>query len=111
MSDGTLDPVAFLVDFGVEVATSVHAGALRDDGPGADRLGMVEDGVAVIGPVGDEMGRPEALDKGESMGGIIGLSAGQEEADRPSERVDRDVPLRAQSASGTPQSLVFTPPF
>lgn len=111
MTDGSLDPVAFLVDFGIEVAASVHAGALRDDGAGADRLGMVEDGVAVICLVGDEAVGPQACDEREGMGRVAGLAAGEDEADRPSERVDRDVPLARQSASGTPQSLVFAPPF
>jgi len=109
--DGALDPVAFLVDFGIEVAASVHAGALRDDGAGADRLGMVEDGVAVICLVGDEVPGPEALDEGEGVGCVAGLAAGEDEADRPAQRVDRDVPLARQSASGAPQSLVFAPPF
>ena len=111
MPDGSLDPVAFLVDFGIEVAASGHAGPLRDDWAGADRLGMVEDGVAVIGLVGDEVLWPETFDEGEGMGGVVGLAAGQEEADRPSQRVDRDMPLAGQSASGAPQSLVFAAPF
>ncbi len=72
---------------------------------------MVEDCVAVIGFVGDEVQGPQAGDEGEGMGAIAGLTAGQQEADRPPQRVDRDVPLAAQSASGTPQSLVFAAPF
>ena len=111
MADGSLDPIAFLVDSGIEVAASVHAGALRDDRAGADRLGMVEDGVSIVGLVGDEVSWPEAMDEGEGMGGIAGLAAGQEEADRPAQRVDRDMPLAGQSTSGTPQSLVFAAPF
>ena len=67
--------------------------------------------MGVISAVGDDIAGPEAGDQGERMGGIMGLAAGEEEADRPAQRVDRDVPLARQSASGTPQSLVFAPPF
>jgi hypothetical protein len=111
VADGSLDPVAFLVDFGVEGAISVHAGSLRDDRDGADRLDMVEDGVSVIGLVGDDVPWPQAGNERERMGGVTGLAAGEDEADRPAQRVDRDVPLARQSASGAPQSLVFAPPF
>ncbi len=46
------------------------------------------------------------------MSGVVwALAAGEEEADRAAERIDRDVPLGRQSASGTPQSLVFAAPF
>ena len=72
---------------------------------------MVEDGVGVIGFVGDDISGGEAGDEGERMSGVAGLSAGQQEADRASQAVDRDMPLAAQSTSGTPQSLVFAPPF
>lgn len=111
MPDGSLDPVAFLVDFGIEGTASVHAGSLRDDGHGADRLDVVEDGVGVIGLVGDDVPWPQAGDERKSVGGVIGLPSCEDEADRPAERVDRDMPLARQSASGTPQSLVFDPPF
>ncbi len=53
----------------------------------------------------------EAFEQRESLSGIVNLTAGKEEAQRPAERVDRDVPLAGQSSSGTPQSLVFDPPF
>ena len=72
---------------------------------------MVEDGVAVIGFVGDEVAGGEAGDERQGIGGVIGLAAGEDEADRPAEAVDGDMPLAGQSSSGTPQSLVFDPPF
>lgn len=67
--------------------------------------------MGVIGLVGDDVVGPEAVDEGQGMGGVAGLAAGQQEADRPAQRVDGNVPFAAQSASGTPQSLVFAPPF
>lgn len=110
-ADGALDAVAMLVDGWVEIAGPVHAGSLRDDRPGADRLGMVEDGVCVIGSVGDEVAGGETGDQRQGIGGVIGLTSGQEKADRAAEAVDRQMPLAGQSASGTPQSLVLDPPF
>jgi hypothetical protein len=72
---------------------------------------MVEDGVGVIGFVGDYVPGAQALEQRESLGGVVDLTAGEEEAQRPAERVDGDVPLAGQSSSGTPQSLVPDPPF
>ena len=111
MADGSLDLVAFLVDFGIEGAASLHAGALRDDRDGTDRLDVVEDNVGVIGPVGDDVAGLQAGDEGEGVGGVMGLAAGEEEAQGPAESVDGDMPFAGQSTSGTPQSLVFDPPF
>ncbi len=72
---------------------------------------MIEDGVRVIGFVGDEVAGGETGDQRQGVGRVIGLPGGEEEADRPPEAVDRDVPLAGQTSSGTPQSLVPGPPF
>jgi hypothetical protein len=72
---------------------------------------MVENSVAVIGLIGDEVVGGEAGDQWQGIGGVIGLPAGEEEADRPAEAVDRDVPFAGQPSSGAPQSLVLDPPF
>ena len=111
MSDGPLDAIAVLVDGRVEVTFSVHSGALRDDWAGADRLGMIEDGVAVISAIGDEVGGSQAGDQREGIGAVTGLAAGEEEADRPAKGVDGDVPLAGQSSSGTPRAWSLTPLF
>lgn len=111
LADGSLDDVAPFVDFGIEVSGSVHARSLGDDRSGADGLDMVEHGVSVIGLVGDDVSRGEADEQRQRMVGIVGLSTGQEETNWPAKRVDGDVPLAGQSPSGTPQSLVFDPPF
>jgi len=111
LADGPLDAVAVLVDGGIEVARSRHAGALRDDRSGADRLGMVEDGVTVISLVGDDVAGSEAVEQGQRIGGIAGLAAGQQEADWSAETVDRQMPLAGQASSGAPQSLIATAPF
>ena len=72
---------------------------------------MIEDGVGVIGFVGDDVGGGEAGEQRESLSGVVNLAAGEDEAQRSTEAVDGDMPLAGQSSSGTPQSLVFDPPF
>lgn len=72
---------------------------------------MVEDGVAVVGLVGDDVASGEAVEQRERVGGVVGLAAGEQEADRSAEAVDRQVPLARQTSSGAPQSLVATAPF
>ena len=89
----------------------VHSIALWDDGGGADRLDIVEDGVGIVGFVSDNVSAAETGEQGDRMIGVVGLTSCQQEADRPAEAVDRDVPFAGQSSSGTPQSLVFDPPF
>ena len=96
---------------GVERPFAGHAGALRDDRLGACCLNVIEDGMAVIGLVGEDVGRIEASQQGDSRSGIAGVAAGQDEADGSAERIERDVPLGGQSTSGAPQSLVAGPPF
>ena len=65
----------------------------------------------LIGLVGDEVAGGEAGDQRQGIGGVIGLAAGEQETDRPTEAVECDVPLAGPSASGTPQSLVLAPPL
>ena len=72
---------------------------------------MVKDGVSVISLVGNDMSGGEACDQRQRLVGIIGLAAGEDEADGSAKAVDGDVPLAGQSSSGTPQSLVLDPPF
>lgn len=72
---------------------------------------MIEDGVGIISLVGDDVVSLEAGEQRDGQPGIAGIAAGQDEPDRAAERIDRDMPLGRQSASGAPQSLVADPPF
>jgi hypothetical protein len=45
------------------------------------------------------------------MDRVAGLAAGEKETDWSAQAVDRHMPFAGQSSSGTPQSLVFDPPF
>jgi hypothetical protein len=67
--------------------------------------------VAVIGFVGEQIGRIEPGDQWQGVGGVIGLAAGEQEPDRAAEAVDSQAPFAGQPSSGTPQSLIADPPF
>lgn len=110
-ADGTFDAVSKLILDRIEGAFAGHAGTLRDDGLSACRLDVIENSMAVIGLVGEDMGRIEAGQQRDGRSGIAGIAACQEEADGAAECVDRDVPFGGQSASGAPQSLIASPPF
>lgn len=111
LADGPLDPVAQLVFDRIEGSVAWHAGALRDDRLRAGCFDKVKDCVGVVGFVGQNVTRIETCQQRDSQLGIAGIAAGQNEAYRAAERIDRDVPLGGQSSSGAPQSLVARPPF
>jgi hypothetical protein len=95
----------------VEGAGAVHAGASGDDRLGTDLFGMIENGVAVVGAVCEDVARRQAFEQRQCVGSVVCLAAGKQEAQRPPAPVDGDVPLACQPSSGTPQSLVLDPPF
>ena len=99
------------VDLWIECSFSEHAGAFRDDRPGTYRLDVIEQGMAVIGFVGKDMSRLQAVDERQRMACVAGLTCGEEEAQRPAQAIDGDVPFARQSSSGAPQSRVLDPPF
>ena len=72
---------------------------------------MIEDGVAVIGLVGDDMGCPHAFDQRQGVTCITGLALCEQEPDRTAQTIHGDMPFARQPASGAPQSLVLDPPF
>lgn len=110
-ADGPLDAVPEFVFDRIERPFAWHAGALWDDRLGTRGFDMVEDAVAIIGLVGEHVGGIEAGQQRDGRSGIAGVATGQDESDGAPERVDRDVPLGRQSASGAPQSLIASPPF
>ena len=111
LADGPLDAVPELVFDGVEGPLARHAGALRDDRLRAADLDVIEDGIGIIGLVGDDVTGIEAGQQGDGQLGVAGVAAGQDEAYRAAEGIDRNMPLGGQSSSGAPQSLVAEPPF
>lgn len=82
-----------------------------DDGLGAERLDVLAEGIGVIGLVGQDVGRGQARDQGRSLGDVVALAAGEDEADRVSQGIDGDVQLAGQPASAAANGAIFRPPF
>jgi hypothetical protein len=85
-------------------------------GRGNDRLGFslgdqLAQSVAVISLVGNDAAAFEIRQKLRRGGAVVGFSAGQDEAKRPPLSIGQSVDLGRQSSSGTPQSLIRSPPF
>lgn len=72
---------------------------------------MVENDVAIIGFVGNDMPRWQASHQWDRRIVIAGIAAGQDEAHGAAQAIDRDMPFAGQTSSRAPQSLVATPPF
>src|SRR5262249_36660767 len=107
----TLDPVAQSVGEAV-MRDDELAGRDRGDHSLCPGLGdHLAQGIAVVSLIGNDPGRRLA---GEEIGGggaVVRLAAGQDEAQGTALGVGQGVDLGRQSASGTPHSLIFGPPF
>src|SRR5262245_31607518 len=53
----------------------------------------------------------DALEQRRGGDDVVDLSAGENEAQRPTKRIGEHVDFAGQSSSGSPQSLVLVPPF
>ena len=109
--EASLDAVAASVECGVVRDRHPARAGGRDDGFGAEVFDELAQGGGVIGAVGEDGPRREAMDEGWCGEDVVALSGGDEEADRPAERVRGHVDLGGQSSSATPQSLIAGPPF
>ena len=68
-------------------------------------------GVAVIGFVGEHGIAALAIEQCGRLGDVINLPSRDDEAERTAERIGQHVDFGGQPASGTPQRLIFGPPF
>lgn len=82
-----------------------------DDRLGSKGLDVLSEGVGVIGLVGEDIGRGQALDQGWSLGDVVAFAAGEEEADGVAQGVDGDMQLAGQPASAAANGAIFRPPF
>ena len=107
--EAALDAISLAVERLIVPNLPASAAARRDHSIHAGRLERCADRVAVIGLVGDHGVTLDALQHGLGGTALVDLAAGQNETQRPSEGIGKQVDLRCQSASGTPQSLVSAP--
>lgn len=76
--------------------------ACRDDRPQS---------IAVVGFVGKHGAAGLAVEQGRRLGDVADLSGRDDEAERTAERIGQHMDFGGQSTSGTPQRLIFGPPF
>ena len=106
VAEHDLDFVAFFIESPVGFALDRSHGMRRDDGVGFLGLNGLEDGVAVIGAVGEHALGLDAIDQVERSGRIAGLTSGQTEAERVAKRVTGSMDLAGKAATRAAKSLV-----
>ena len=102
-----LDEVALAVEREVAMARGDAIGLGRDDRGDAPRLQGQDQGVGVIGLVGQEGPRADPGQQQLGLAKIAGLTGRQRDADRIAQGIDDDVDLGGQSASGAADGLVL----
>ena len=102
LAEQALDPRALLVETPIRLAAAGPGRMGWDDRHGALPGDPVEDGIAVIGAIG-EYGRDgdhrDRGEQGDGLGRVTRLACGQGEAERVAEAVGEPVQLAGVSAS------------
>lgn len=106
MAEHDLDFVAFFVEGPVGFALDRSYGMGRDDGLGFFGPDGLEDGVAVIGAIGEHGLGLDPIDQSERSWRIAGLACGQIEAERVAERITGSMQLAGKTATRAAKSLV-----
>lgn len=110
-AEAALDPIALLVDVDVVRNDDLAGSVGRDDRCcphiGDDRAQRV----AVIGLVGKHGFADLVVEQGRRLGDVASLSGCDDESERATKCIGQHMDLRGQPTSGTPQRLIFGPPF
>jgi len=109
--DAALDLISHFVERFVVADELLACPVRRDDGLGALCLDERAQGIAVIGLVGEDVARRQALEQGGRGGDVALLARRNHDPQRSAARIDDEVDLGRQSSSGTPQRLIARPPF
>ena len=83
----------------------------RDDSLGIGRLDDLAQVIGVVSLVRDDAASFLALQEVGGCGDVMGFATGQDETQGPAFGIGEGMNFGGQSPSGTPQSLVFGPPF
>lgn len=95
----TLDQIAILVEVPIELAGVEAIGARRDDGLSALRHDLRDEGIRIVGLVGDDVGGGLILDTCGRLRDVGKLPGRQNDAQRVAQRIDRDMQLGRQPAA------------
>ena len=106
IAEHDLDLVAFLVEEPVGFPLDRSDGMGRDDGFGFLGVHGVEDGIAVIGAIGEHGLGLDLVDQAERPWRIAGLTFGDLEAKRVAEGVAGGVHLAGKATPGAAKRLI-----
>jgi hypothetical protein len=93
LPDGPFDTVSEAVFDRIKGTLAGHAGALRDDRLRAVGFDKIENRVGIVSLVSEDMTCRQASQERDAKLWIAGIAASQDEPDRATKGVDRDVPL------------------
>ncbi len=91
--EGSFNPVALFVKGLVEAPLHLAHASGRDYGLDFALGQMGEDGIGVVALVGDDGLGPEVAEQRDSLGAVVGLAAGQNEAERKAQGIGEQVNL------------------
>jgi hypothetical protein len=103
--------VAQAVELAVQTSSSRMRGVLRDDRLHAASEDGVVDGLPRVARVGDAGPAPCMVQEFLGLGGLVPVSLGQRDVDRPAFRRGDRVDLGRKASSRTAQMIASDPPF
>jgi hypothetical protein len=93
VSEGSFDAVPLSVEGAVEATLDGAMRTWRDGGGDAAFAEMVEDGVGVVALVGEQRLRAVVAEQRDGLSAVVGLAAGQQEAERQAKRIGEQMDL------------------
>lgn len=106
-----LDKIALFIEFLVVETLDFAVGFRRDDHCRTHLLNLLDDRIGVIAFIGDERIGTEAIEQRQGLLAIGGLSAGEDETQRPAFAVNRYMDLGGKTALAATECLIELPPF
>lgn len=111
LAEVAFDAIALAVDTLWHRSLDDAVARCRDTGLCAGRPDEVEEGVAVIAAVGDDMTTREAFQKGWSSVEVMDLTGREDAPDRQPALIDESIDLGAQSPTRTADGVILAPLF
>ena len=109
--EAAFDAIARFMDFEAVRDRALAPWIAGNDGSRADVRDEGAERIAVVGLVGEDVGRPKAVEQGRRLRNIAGLSGRENDPQRSPPSIGGKMDLGGQSTSGAPQSLILAPPF
>ena len=107
LAEKSLDEIAFAIEGKIGVARLTAIGLGWNDRHDASALERLDQGIGVLGLVGQEGRGLDLVEQRRGLADIGGLSRRERQGDRIAERIDDGMDLRGQPAAGPADGLVF----